>query len=314
VRRQPLLGALACATAAVLWASNATVARTAIDRGVEPLELTEVRAFAAFIAFALISAARDSRMTPRESGALAHETPSVPVAVPDRGATVAKVVAFGAAIAIVNLSYFIAIEHLPIAVAIVLQYTAPALVVAYSAIVARTRPSRALVAILALVMVGVALTSDLAGSLSGTTKLSALGVAAALVSAFGFAAYNILAAAVTRSMGALRAHAAGFGVASIIWIAVQAPRGLPRSVMDLSVAPRIAWVAIVGTIVAFGVYAFGIARLGASSASIISTLEPVATAFLGWVVLGQTLDALQSLGALFVLSGVVALSIQVTRR
>ncbi|MFP5224816.1 MAG: EamA family transporter, partial [Actinomycetota bacterium] len=129
-----------------------------------------------------------------------------------------------------------------------------------------------------------------------------------------FAAYNILAAAVSRSMGALRAHAAGFGIASIIWIAVQAPRGVPRSVLDLSVAPRIAWVAIVGTVVAFGVYAFGIARLGASSATIISTLEPVATVFLGWLVLGQTLDALQSTGALLVLCGVVALSIHVSRR
>ncbi|MFP5224965.1 MAG: EamA family transporter, partial [Actinomycetota bacterium] len=227
--RAPLLDAIGCATAAVLWASNATVARTAIDRGVEPLELTEIRAFAAFISFALLSAVRNARVAPGTASALPHEVPSVPTSLAQARATatLGRVIAFGASIAIVNLSYFIAIEHLPVAVAIVLQYTAPALVVAYAAFVGKTRPTRALVSILVVVMIGVALTSDVIGALNGSAKLSGIGVAAALVSAVGFAAYNILAAAVSRSMGALRAHAAGFGIASIIWIAVQAPRGVP---------------------------------------------------------------------------------------
>lgn len=311
--RTPLLGTAACATAAVLWASNATVARTAIDRGVEPLELTEVRALAAFLAFSLVALARHGRFSTLRAGALPHEVSSVPTDLPARRATAWRILAFGTSIAIVNLSYFIAIEHLPVAIAIVIQYTAPALVVAYAAIADRARPPRPLVLILTVVMIGVAFASDLAPAITGTTSLSILGIIAALVSAVGFAAYNILAAAVTATLGPVRAHAAGFGVATLIWIVVQVPRGIPTSVLRLDVAPRVAWVAIVGTVLAFGIYALGIARIGASSATIVSTLEPVATVILGVIVLRQSLTAAQSFGAVLVLGGVVALSLHTAR-
>lgn len=313
MNRSSLVGAAACATAALLWASNATVARTAIDRGVEPLELTEVRALGAFLAFSLISLARRGRVGRRVPVALPHEVPNVSVTRAAQRVRVTEILAFGSAIAVTNLSYFIAIERLPIAIAIVVQYTAPALVVAYVAIVERRRPSRALLAILAIVMLGVALTADVVGALDGTARFSGFGLLAAAVSAAGFATYNVLAARVTTMLGAVRAHAAGFGVATLIWVAVQAPRGIPRSVLDASLAPRIAWVALAGTVLAFGIYALGVSRIGASSATIISTLEPVATVILGAVVLHQRLDLVQTVGAALVLIGVARLGHLVVR-
>lgn len=300
--RTPLFGTLACATAAILWAASATTARTAIDAGVSPLELTEARAVVAMLAFGLIAVVRRTRVTPRVSGNL-----------PSRAPTLLRVIAFGSTIAIVNLSYFIAIQHLPVAIAIVIQYTAPALVVAYVALIERRPPGRTLVVTLFAVLIGVTLTADVASSIRGTSSLSTIGVVAAIVSAFGFAAYNVLAASVTRSLGAIRGHAAGFGVATVIWVVVQAPRGWPRTLALAGQGPRIAFVTIAGTVLAFGIYAFGIVRIGASSATLIATVEPVATTLLGFLVLSQRLGPDQIVGSLIVLGAVTMLGVHTAR-
>ena len=56
----------------------------------------------------------------------------------------------------------------------------------------------------------------------------------------------------------------------------------------------------------------GIRRIGASHASIIGAVGPIATIFLGAIFLGEQVTAIQLLGALLVLAGVLAVSLQRT--
>lgn len=281
-RRAELIGVGLCATAALLWALSATIARQLFDDGASPLELTELRAWVAAAAFLIL--ARWERKTRWWSW------PSV---------------ALGIALAAVNISYFAAIERLPVAIAVIIQYTAPALVVLYELTVERRRPTVRTVVALVGVIAGVSLISDPL-SASGAA-LDPTGLVYAAISAFGFAGYNLLAARVEPMHGGVGAHARGFVVAGLIWALVQAPQGTPATVLHLEMLPEIAMVTVLGTVAAFGVYAQGIRRIGAAHATITSTLEPVAVALFAWVMLDQSLDAFQITGAAIVLASIVSL-------
>lgn len=281
------LGLGLCALAAVLWAISATVARLLIDAGASALELSEARAVVAAAAFWII--ARRLNEPRRQSGG--------------RG----TVVALGASLAAVNLTYFMAIQRLPVAIAVVIQYTAPALVVGYELLVDGRKPTRPIVVALIGVLVGVALVSDTIGALGATRSLDPFGLLLAGASAFGFAAYNLLASRSEPRFGSVRAHAIAFSVASLIWISIQIPRGVPETLTTARFLPGIAVVTLVGTVAAFGVYSAGIRRVGATSATITSTLEPVAVAVFGFLLLDQSLRGVQIVGSVLVLVAVASL-------
>lgn len=58
------------------------------------------------------------------------------------------------------------------------------------------------------------------------------------------------------------------------------------------------------TLGAFGLYNYGISRISAAKASVFINLVPVVAVCLGWVVLGETLNPIQSIAAASVLAGV----------
>ena len=66
---------------------------------------------------------------------------------------------------------------------------------------------------------------------------------------------------------------------------------------------------LVPTFAAVVLYLQGIRGLGPSQAAVVSTLEPLFTIVLAWLVLGQHLSWLQLAGAALVLAGVVAAEI-----
>ncbi|MGH9196023.1 MAG: EamA family transporter, partial [Acidimicrobiia bacterium] len=124
------LGYLSVAVAGILWAVGGTFARTLIDRGASPVELTEARAWIALVFVGLLVYAR-------KGSRARHERPKL-----------ALIIAFGLSLAMANFTYYLAISLLPVAVAIVVQYSAPAFVVIYKAMVDRLGPSLIVVAAL----------------------------------------------------------------------------------------------------------------------------------------------------------------------
>lgn len=73
-----------------------------------------------------------------------------------------------------------------------------------------------------------------------------------------------------------------------------------------------AWFAITGIILVSTVCAvlffwMGVKQIGASKASIISTVEPPVTVLLAWFILGERLTPIQLLGGVLILAGVVIL-------
>ncbi len=280
------LGYLAVSLAAVLWAFGGTYARRLIDDGASALEITEARAWIATAGVGLFLWLR----RPRE--------PASPVRP-------GLLLAFGVAIAVANYTYYLAVSSLPVAIAIVVQYTAPALVVVWLAFMERRAPSRRVAGALMLALAGVALLAEVPRMVStGELRLSAAGLAAAGISAIGFAAYVVLGERVRAALGAQRALFAGFAVAGGIWAGVQAVRGRPETLLDADFVPHVIIIGVVTTIAPFFLFLWGMGHIGAARAGIVSTLEPVSGALIAWIWLGQSLGGAQIAGAALVVAGI----------
>lgn len=282
-------GYAAVSVAAVLWAVGGAYASRLIDQGASFVELTEARAWITAGVLGLVTLTRGNAGADRAGG-------RVPPWL---------VLLFGLSIAGANLTYYAALARLPVAVAITVQYTAPGLVVGWAALVERKSPSRRVLGALGAAVVGVALLADVPELLvAGGIPLDGAGFALAAASAVAYATYIVTGEHVGRAYGARASVLRGFIVASLLWGVVQAIRGRPDTLLEPRFAFGIVFLAVATTIAPFLLFVWGLGRIRASDAGIVSTLEPLAAAVIAFAWLGQTLSAWQIAGATLVIAGI----------
>jgi drug/metabolite transporter (DMT)-like permease len=286
-------GYAAAAAAAVLWAAGGAAARHVIAEGASLVELTEARAWISALVLGGMLWLRRSGDEGRQ------RAPS------------ALVVVFGLSIAGANFFYYASLARLPVAVAITVQYTAPALVVVWAAGADRARPSARIAGALACAIAGVALLAELPRVVTGRhAELPGVGFAFAGASAVAFAAYMVTGQHLGRTIGARRAVARGFLVASLLWAAVQAARGRPHTLLQARFVPWVLFLAVATTIVPFLLFVWGLERVPAPNAGIVSTLEPLTAALIAFGWLGERLSGWQLAGAALVLAGVAVVQLE----
>ncbi len=224
------------ALAALLWAIGAGVARGLFDGGVSPIHLVQARAVITAAGLALLPSAR-------RRGSLGTAE------------MMRLVVPLGLSIALVNATYYTAISRLAVAVAIVLQYLGPGLVVAWTAVGARRRPSSDVAVAVVIAFCGVVLVSELPAK--GVGAVDVIGLVAGLASAVFFAAYTIQSERAAHAFGTIGAVFRGFAAASVVWILFQAPQGWPQTLFQAQNIPAVLIVGVVGTLMPFLLYVWG---------------------------------------------------------
>ena len=222
---------------------------------------------------------------------------------------------FGACVAAVNLSYYLAIDHLPVGVAVALQYTGPAMLMAATALLggpAGGDPGRLAWTAVGLTLAGAVLVSR---ALEGLGALEPAGLAAGLASAVLFAAY-LLAAERAGRRGAEPATTLvwGFGVAVAIWAVAVPWWSWPLATLgDPGVAAAVLGVGLVGTLLPFALAVGAVRVISAATAGIAATSEPVFAAGFAWLLLGQHLAPAQLAGGALVVAGVVLAQLAAAR-
>ena len=199
--------------------------------------------------------------------------------------------------------FFISSIRIPVAVTSILLYLYPVFVTILAWMFLRERLSRLKLAALALALGGCVLTLG-APQVGGDWLGIGLGIAAAVL----YSIYIVLGA---RFQAGIPSAVAAFYVmasAGAIFVTI----GLATGQLNLQIE-REAYAAIVGlalvcTVVALYLFLVGVKRIGPSQASIVSTVEPVGTAVLGAVLLGESLGGLQVAGGALVLLAVLLLS------
>jgi drug/metabolite transporter (DMT)-like permease len=200
--------------------------------------------------------------------------------------------------------YFGALERIDAGLASLLLYAYPAFVTVAAIALRRESPSRRKLGALALASGGVALV--LLGGGPGAIDL--VGAAMAIGSALFYTVFILASDSVAdHSPPVPFAASVATGSALTFGIAALVDGGIHAS------GEGVMWAAIiasVSTVMPIVLFMAGLARVGPSTASIASTIEPPFTVALAWIVFGETLGPLQLAGGALVLSAVIVLQLR----
>lgn len=290
------LGYVMVATAATLFAVNGSVSKVVLGSGLSSLELTQIRNTCAallFLAFLLVFARSRLRVGRRE---------------------LAFLLAFGlVGVALVQWLYFVAIENLPVGVALLIEFTAPLFVALFARFVYKEHIRRRIWVAVAMCLIGLALVVELWAGVAFST----LGVTAAFGGALALTAYLLMAERERQHRDPASLSFYGFLFATMLWAVVQPLWDFPWDVLDDTVSLQgnlseysapvwalVAFIVVIGTMVTFTLLTGSLRHLSATRASIVATLEPVVATFVAWAWLGETLGATQLIGGAVVLAGI----------
>jgi drug/metabolite transporter (DMT)-like permease len=205
-----------------------------------------------------------------------------------------------------SLAYFTALTRIPAGLVAVVFYTYPVLVTASTATLARRSPGGPVVTASALATVGAGLVA--APSMSGNIP----GLVLAATAAVTYTGYILAGSRLSSSLDPLAATTTVCLAASAVYAmgALAHRPVLPGGVIGWSAAIA---TALISTVVAILMFFGGLRVLGPAPAAAISTVEPVITTFLAFLVFGEHLSGWQLAGAALVCGSVAAVSTLSTR-
>ncbi|WP_162140697.1 EamA family transporter [Jongsikchunia kroppenstedtii] len=225
------------------------------------------------------------------------------------------VIAYGVfGVMMAQLCFFNAVRYLDVAVALLIEYAAPLLVIGYEWLVRGRRPG-------SLTLVGAAVA--VAGLLiviggNGVGAIDPVGIAWACAAAVGLAGYFLLADdnpdSERPAVDPLALATGGLLVGSVI-VGVIATTGLlpiEANTRDVTVhAVALPWwsaviaIALLSTVVSYVTGIAAVRTLGVTVASFVALLEVVSSGLVSWGLLGQLLSAYQIIGGAVLLGGVI---------
>jgi drug/metabolite transporter (DMT)-like permease len=205
-----------------------------------------------------------------------------------------------------NYFYYVAIQKTSVAIAIIVQYTAPVWVLLY--VVARGQQKLSLqkVAAVGVAITGIALTIGIVGAKSASPlRLDSYGLFAALLASFSFAFYNVGAHGILARYDRWRVLTWTLTSAAVFWLFVNPP----WRVLAAHYAPA-QWgflfaFSMISVLGSFSLYFQGLQHLEPTRAIIASCLEPVFSIVLAAAFLGEGLHSIQTFGIVLVLAAIV---------
>lgn len=205
-----------------------------------------------------------------------------------------------------NYFYYVAIQKTSVAIAIVLQYTAPVWVLLYVVARRQQKLSAQKIAAVIFALAGIALTIGMVGAKSASPlRLDSFGLIAAMLASFSFAFYNVAGHGILARYDRWRVLIWTLTSASVFWLVVNAP----WKVLASHYSPA-QWVflfvfSMISVLGSFSLYFLGLQHLEPTRAIIASCLEPVFSILLAAAFLGEGVRPIQTLGIVLVLSAIV---------
>ena len=212
----------------------------------------------------------------------------------------------------VQAFYFASISRIPVGVALLVEYLAPALVLGWVRFVQRRPVTRAAAVGVVLAVGGLACVVEVWSGLS----FDAVGLLLALGAACCQVGYFLLSDQGSDS-GAdapdpLGVIAYGLLVGVVVLTAVARPWTMDWAVLggtakmdgtSVAAALLLSWIVLVATVLAYVTGVVSVRRLSPQVAGVLACLEAVIATVLAWVLLGEHLSAPQIIGGAVVLAG-----------
>ncbi|MFI9583205.1 EamA family transporter [Streptomyces sp. NPDC052236] len=275
---------------ALAFGGSGVAAKPLIEAGLDPLHVVWLRvAGAALIMLPLAWRHRD----------LVRRRPAL-------------LVGFGLlAVAGVQACYFAAISRIPVGVALLVEYLAPALVLGWVRFVQRRPVSRAAAVGVVLAVGGLACVVEVWAGIG----FDAVGLLLALAAACCQVGYFVLSDQGGEGDDAadpLGVIAYGLLVGTAVLTVVARPWGMDWSLLAggaelggtrVPAGLLLGWIVLIATVLAYVTGVISVRRLSPQVAGVVACLEAVIATVLAWVLLGEHLSAPQIFGGVVVLVG-----------
>ena len=278
-------------TSSCFWGGSASFGKTLMRGGISTIRLMEIRSVitSCILVFFLAIFSRKHLKI-----AIADLPVLILLAIPG--------------LALVNVSYYKAVELMPVAIAAFIQFTAPVLIFLYGYFRGTEQATlRKLIALL-LSLSGVALMLRIDPGAS--MKWPVFGVICAVVSMLSYTFYVLVSHGLARKYSPWTLVTYGYGIASLFWCIVANPAGTISALNQNSLWLAAALFAIVSTLIPFMLFLSGLRRVSATGAGIASTAETVTAALFAYLFLGETLKPVQVAGAIMIFAAILMLMLQ----
>ena len=209
-------------------------------------------------------------------------------------------------VAVSNYFYYVAIQRTSVAIAIIVQYTAPVWVLLYVVARGQQRLSLQKVAAVLVALAGIALTIGIVGTRSASSlHLDSYGLIAALLASFSFAFYNVGGHRILARFDRWRVLVWTLASASVFWLVVNPPWKIVAEHYTGAQWAFLFVFSMISVLGSFSLYFLGLQHLEPTRAIIASCLEPVFSILLAAALLGEGVRPIQTLGIVLVLSAIV---------
>lgn len=205
------------------------------------------------------------------------------------------VAAFGVALGVMNVSFYVAIDHLPLGTAVAIEFIGPVAVAAATGTGWRERVGITLAAAGVVLLAGVTAADGAPGVLVG---LLAIGVAAA-----AWAGYILLGSRVALRGDGVTRLAVAMAVAAVLGAPVLAARSGPLT-GSWALVGAVVGVAVLSSVLPYAVEQVVLRRVGPATFAVLLALLPATAAVVGAVVLRQWPGPVE-------LAGLVAVSVAI---
>ena len=198
--------------------------------------------------------------------------------------------------------YYEAIQRIPIAIALVVEFTAVIGVLIY----ARLRGRHVGAALWYAAVLAIAGCFLVSGAYDAALRaLNTEGMLIAFFDAFLFVSYFVVGERLATRYSAWTLAVYGFGFALLAWQLIQPVWTLPWTTTDPSIWVRIVGIVGLAAVIPFTLSFFSLRLLPAARVSIVATSEPFIAAVIAWAILGQSLLLPQIVGGALVLAGIL---------
>ncbi len=274
--------------AALLWASCGTAGKSLFNAGMSPFILVQTRVSLASLLMVSV---------------LAFWKPSL---LHIQRRDIGYFLLFGSVfMALMQLSYFLAISKIQVAAAILVQYLAPVIVAVFSMIFWHERVTAKKITALFLSIAGCYLV--VGGYSLELLSMNREGIIWALLSALAFASTTLLGEKGMQRHNPWTSLTYALLFSALSLNIVQRPLLILSESYTVQQWTSIMYIVVFGTLIPFGLYLVGVNYIRSTRTIITATLEPIAAAFMAFFLLGESLAPLQMIGGLSVIGAIILL-------
>lgn len=212
-----------------------------------------------------------------------------------------------------QLFFFSAMQRMPVAVALLIQYLAPIILVAFVWLRTRKAPSALVLGGSAVAVVGLVLVVDISGA-----SFDLIGTLFALAAAICVCAYFVISARAGGDLPPVALAASGLLTGTFFMVLLCLVGILPFQAppVDVELAGVVVpwilpllWVAAVATTVGYALGVMAVPRIGSRVASFVGLSEVLFALAFAWIFLAEVPAPIQFLGGALILAGVVLVKV-----